>query len=83
LAITQDYSVIVDDPDPDAGDPEEWRDFFGQFGHVTFITVAKDNGPLLKVLAERRAVMREIIMTIGNGQKSAEEDDDGILDTTW
>jgi hypothetical protein len=60
-----------------------WADFFGQFGHVTFVTVAKDNGPLIKAMAARRAIMREIIMMIGNGEESVEEDDDGILDTTW
>ena len=79
----KDYSVMVDDPEPNAIDANIWREFFSQFGHVTFVTVAKDNGPLLKVLAERRAIMREIMMIIGNGVKSDEEDDDGILDTTW
>jgi hypothetical protein len=75
--------VIVDDPGPEDNDAELWSSFFGQFGHVTFVTIAKDNGPLLKAMAARRAVMREIIMCIGNGQASLEEDDDGILDTTW
>jgi len=83
LQTAQDYSVIVDDPTPEDGDPDEWANFFGQFGHVTFVTVARANGPLIKLLAERRAVMREIIMMIGNGQASVEEDDDGVLDTTW
>jgi hypothetical protein len=45
--------------------------------------VAKDNGRLLKAMAERRAVMREVVMMIGNGEASVEEDDDGITDTTW
>ena len=42
----QDYSVMVDDPGPMDDDPEKWREFFSQFGHVTFITIARDNGPL-------------------------------------
>jgi hypothetical protein len=50
---------------------------------VTFVTIAKDNGPLIKAMATRRAIMREIVMMIGNGEASVEEDDDGILDTTW
>jgi hypothetical protein len=83
IQTAQDYSIIVDDPKEGDNDPAEWRDFFGQFGHVTFVTIAKDNGPLLKAMAERRAVMREIIMIIGNGTPSSEEDDDGVLDTTW
>eukprot|EP00614_Pseudopedinella_elastica_P015916 CAMPEP_0172652422 /NCGR_PEP_ID=MMETSP1068-20121228/243303_1 /TAXON_ID=35684 /ORGANISM="Pseudopedinella elastica, Strain CCMP716" /LENGTH=836 /DNA_ID=CAMNT_0013466829 /DNA_START=321 /DNA_END=2832 /DNA_ORIENTATION=- len=83
IQTAQDYSVIVDDPGPDDGDAEEWRRFFGKFGHTTFITIAKDNGPLLRALSKRRLIMREIVMCVGNGEASLEEDDDGILDTTW
>jgi len=83
IQTAQDYSIIVDDPGPNDGDPEVWRKFFGQFGHPTFITIAKDNGPLLRAIAKRRLIMREIIMCIGNGESSMEEDDDGILDMTW
>ena len=83
VQTAQDYSVMVDDPRPEDGDVQEWKDFFGQFGHVTFITIAKNNGPVLKALAARRAVMREIIMKLGNGSASTVEDDDGILDTKW
>jgi hypothetical protein len=67
MQTAADYSVFVDDPGHDDTDPDVWRDFFGQFGHVTFITVAKNNGDLLLALAQRRAIMREIIMVIGNG----------------
>jgi len=83
IQTAQDYSILVDDPGPEDTDPQLWADFFGQFGHVTFVTIALDNGPLLKAMAARRAVMREIIMMIGNGEASTVEDDDGIIDTTW
>eukprot|EP00613_Pedinella_sp_CCMP2098_P039257 CAMPEP_0171789740 /NCGR_PEP_ID=MMETSP0991-20121206/65297_1 /TAXON_ID=483369 /ORGANISM="non described non described, Strain CCMP2098" /LENGTH=289 /DNA_ID=CAMNT_0012399183 /DNA_START=49 /DNA_END=915 /DNA_ORIENTATION=+ len=84
LQTAQDYSVIVDDPQEEDSDPQEWADFFSQFGHVTFVTVAKDNGPLIKAMAQRRAVMREIVMMIGNGEASVEEGEDGwSMDTTW
>eukprot|EP00614_Pseudopedinella_elastica_P017373 CAMPEP_0172652536 /NCGR_PEP_ID=MMETSP1068-20121228/243367_1 /TAXON_ID=35684 /ORGANISM="Pseudopedinella elastica, Strain CCMP716" /LENGTH=475 /DNA_ID=CAMNT_0013466947 /DNA_START=68 /DNA_END=1492 /DNA_ORIENTATION=- len=83
IQTAQDYSVIIDDPGPEDSDPQEWFDFVAQFGHATFVTVAKNNGPLLKALSKRRAVMREIICIIGNGKASQEEDDDGILDMTW
>ena len=83
IQTAQDYSVMVDDPGPEDNDPKEWQKFFSQFGHVTFVTIAKNNGPLIKAMAERRAIMREIIMMIGNGEASVEEDDDGVLDTTW
>ena len=31
----QDYAIVVQDPDPDATNAEEWRAFFSHFGHVT------------------------------------------------
>lgn len=77
------FQVLVDDPGPEDFDPDEWQQFFSQFGHVTFVTVAKNNGPLLTALAKRRAIMREIIMMLGNGEVCHEEDDDGVLDSTW
>jgi len=56
----QDYSVMVNDPDPDAVDPDEWQKFFSQFGHVAYVTVALTNGKLLTLMAERRAVLRRL-----------------------
>ena len=40
----QDYSVVVEDPDEDAVDPNEWYSYFSQFGEVAAITVAINNG---------------------------------------
>ncbi|CAM9599348.1 unnamed protein product, partial [Phaeothamnion confervicola] len=56
----QDYAVIVQDPDHDAKDPEEWRAFFSRFGHVTYVTVALDNGDLLEALALRRTCLYNV-----------------------
>jgi hypothetical protein len=50
----QDYSVVVEDPDPDASDPDEWREFFSQFGEVASISIALDNGHLISLLADCR-----------------------------
>ena len=47
----QDYSVCVSDPGRDDRDPKEWFDYFSQFGEVASITVALDNGELLRALA--------------------------------
>lgn len=74
---------MVDDPEDADADPDEWAKFFAQFGHVTFVTVAKDNGTLIRAMADRRAIMREIMMSIGNGIPSLEIDLDGIIDSTW
>ena len=50
----QDYSILVQDPDADATNPDEWQQFFSQFGHVSYVTVAIDNGDLVHKLADRR-----------------------------
>jgi hypothetical protein len=50
----QDYSVEVLDPEADAHDPDEWYEFFSHFGEVASISVALDNGDLLRALAESR-----------------------------
>jgi len=62
VQTAQDYAVVVDDPDRDDTDPDAWQEFFSQFGHVTFVTVAKDNGDLLKLLVEKRAIENELKM---------------------
>lgn len=38
IQSTQDYSIVVNDPDPDAVDPDEWFDFFKQYGIVRYVT---------------------------------------------
>jgi hypothetical protein len=84
MQTASDYAVLVDDPEAEDCDPDVWQQFFSQFGHVTFVTVAKNNGPLMVALANRRAVMREIIMVIGNGTPGeTEQDESGVITTTW
>ncbi len=62
----QDYSVVVKDPNPDATDPEEWRAFFeSHFGPVAYVTVALNNGELLKAIATRRGILEKIIFLTG------------------
>jgi hypothetical protein len=55
-----DYSVLVKNPPKDATDPDDWHAFFSQFGRVTFVTVALDNGPMLQKLFVRRIFMNEL-----------------------
>lgn len=55
---TTDYSVVVENPPPDALDPDVWQDFFDQFatdgGQVTVVTVALNNELLIRKLLQRR-----------------------------
>jgi hypothetical protein len=71
----QDYSIIVNDPDADATDPDEWQKFFSQFGHVSYVTVAINNGELLKALAARRLLCRKIAFETATPSERAHEFD--------
>jgi hypothetical protein len=60
---TQDYSIRISNPPPDANDPEEWRRFFEQNcdgAQVTVCTCAVDNDFLVRTLVERRERLRAI-----------------------
>lgn len=50
----------VSSPDPLADDPDRWRRLFAQFGHVSYVTVCRGNGALLRALAGRRAAGRKL-----------------------
>lgn len=53
----QDYSVVVNNPPPDAINPDDWRDFFSRFGTVRLITVAKNNMPLCRLLLRKHDIL--------------------------
>ena len=58
-----DYTVVVQNPPPDALEPDDWRDFFNQFSDtnkgVTLCTVALNNEELLaKLIFWRRDIKK-------------------------
>ena len=57
-----DYSVVVQNPPPDAYDPDKWREFFSQFAEkqVSCVTVALNNDQLLRKLLTRRVFRRNL-----------------------
>ena len=57
---TSDYAVTVRNPPTDARDPNEWKTYFEQFGHVTTITIALSNKGLLTKLMERRTMIDQL-----------------------
>lgn len=65
-----DYSIVVEDPDPEATDPEEWRRYFAPFGHVTYVSVGVNNGTLLQLLARKRSVLMQL-------HREIEEEEEG------
>jgi hypothetical protein len=50
----QDYGVCITNPPENALDPEEYYNFFSKFGEVVLITVALNNGELIKKIADRK-----------------------------
>ena len=81
----QDYSILVKDPDPDARDPDEWYQFFSQFGEVASVTVALKNGQFLNDLARQRYVRLMVDYEAPGGTHPFEEMDSnaGIHEPTW
>lgn len=73
-----DYSVLVANPPPDAINPDEWRDFFGQFadngGGVTAVTVALNNEELVQKLIYRRVHRNNLRIKLPKGVDMDEED---------
>lgn len=61
---TTDYSVVVQNPPPDAIDPEVWRDFFSKFAtdgdQVTAITITLNNEVMVRKLLTRRVFMNQL-----------------------
>jgi hypothetical protein len=57
----QDYAVCVQNPPISISDPDDYYKHFKQFGDVVFVTIAKNNGPLLKsiTLKKEAEVKRE------------------------
>ena len=55
---------------PDATDPEEWKDFFVEnldVAHVVAVTVAVDNDDLVKKVVERREAMKMLELLLDPG----------------
>lgn len=60
IQSAQDYSLLVADPDPDAGDPDEWHRFFSRYGTVRYITITRKNASLAALLIKRNKISRRI-----------------------
>jgi hypothetical protein len=68
----QDYSVIIEDPNPEAVDPDEWKDFFEErFGPVFMVTVCLNNGKLLNLFKQKRAIENEMALEAIEEEKYA------------
>lgn len=60
VQTAQDYSVVVKDPPSYALDSQQWYEFFGRFGKVMNITIAKNNRKLCLLLLQKILLKRYI-----------------------
>ena len=58
IQTPQDYSVVVNDPNSDASDPHEWKEYFSRFGKVRYVTVVRNNYQLCTLLLQRNFILR-------------------------
>lgn len=73
---TTDYSIVVENPPPDAYDPDEWQSFFSQFGDkkVTCVTIALNNDQMLRKLIARREARNLLELQLPKGTDMDDED---------
>ena len=73
-STASDFSIIINDPDPNATDPDEWKQFFEQcgFGNVVSVTVALNNGPLITLLAARSEIVDQIRLELAGQREHIE-----------
>ena len=75
---TPDYGVEIENPPFDARDPDEWKEFFSQFGPVNTITVVLDNEELTNILVKRRKLVNGLENLLPAGVKFDRYDLEGM-----
>lgn len=60
IQTAQDYSIEVLDPNDDADDPDEWKQFFSQFGQVVYVTIIRRNAPLTELLVRKHQIVLKL-----------------------
>lgn len=83
MQTASDYTVVVQDPPAMSTDPDDWYDFFKQFGQVALVSVVFDNGLWMQKNAYLRYNRKMYIaltpsasglppgMTVGTGSRPA------------
>jgi hypothetical protein len=73
----QDYSLVVLDPNADAGNPDEWHEYFSRFGKVRYITILRENAAVIKLLTEKHFLARSILHS--NASNTSHDSAGGVL----
>ena len=67
VTTSRDYSIVIADPGEREDDPDVWKDFFSKIKHpdgrarkVRYITIARRNLALCKLIAEKHKITRKL-----------------------
>lgn len=84
---TTDYSVVVENPPPEAINPDEWQDFFSQFAtdgdQVTVVTVALNNDVMVRKLVTRRIFRDQLRVKLPMGLNLDDESAVALAVDKW
>lgn len=71
IQTPQDYSIVVNDPEPDADNPDEWYAFFSRFGTVRYVTVTRKNSQLCAMVITKHKITRKLkdVAKMSDGSK--------------
>lgn len=56
-----DYSIIVEDPEVDADNPDVWESFFSQFGQVRYVAIVRKNLLICKLVTKKHRITRKLL----------------------
>lgn len=61
IQTASDYSIVVNDPDPSADNPDEWYEFFSRFGKVRYVTISRRNHALTQLVALKHRITMKLL----------------------
>jgi hypothetical protein len=67
VQTAQDYSIVVNDPNKDADNPDEWYEFFSRFGKVRYVTITRKNSALTALVAQKHSTMKKLKACLEHG----------------
>ena len=67
VQTAQDYSVVVNDPNKDADNPDEWFEFFSRFGKVRYVTITRKNSQLTAIIARKHHTAKKLKACLDHG----------------
>jgi hypothetical protein len=61
IQTATDYSVVVMDPNPDADNPDEWYEYFSEYGTVRYVTIFRRNTALTDLIMKKHKISKKLV----------------------